>query len=275
MSAGAGDPSSEQPPRDRTRQRSDRRSRSRTPPERGRAHRTARGVGSAWGNLTSDQKLAAVAAIALLLSMLLPWYQETGNALVRNRLVSIDNSKNAFQVYSFVEAAVFVVSAGVLALLYARGHRRAFHLPGGDGAVIMAAGFWVMFLVFYRQLDKPDGRHEGPINTSIGVEWGIFVAFLLGALLAYAGFRIRASHVPEPVADDVPAPATPAGDAPRPAPAAWLDEDDDTPPRPPSERTTVPDRPRPRRTTTEGPALEGGDLDVDEPAEYRPPPRKR
>jgi len=215
------------------------RARTRRETERGRAHRTARGVGGAWRNLTSDQKLAALAAVALLLSMLLPWYQETGNALVNNRLVSIDNSKNAFQVYSFVEAAVFVVSAGVLALLYARGNRRAFHLPGGDGAVIIAAGLWVMFLVFYRQLDKPNGRHEGPINTSIGVEWGIFVAFLLGALLAYAGFRIRQAHTPEPVADDAP-PPTRGGPGPPPHP------------RPPP--PTAHPAPRPRRMSPHAPS---------------------
>jgi hypothetical protein len=251
------------------------RRRTRPEPRRGRAHRTARGVGAAWRNLTTDQRLAAGAAIALLLSMLLPWYQETGNALVNNRLVSIDNAKNAFQVYSFVEAAVFVVSAGVLALLYARGNRRAFHLPGGDGAVIIAAGLWVMFLVFYRQLDKPNGRHEGPINTSIGVEWGIFVAFLLGALLAYAGFRIRQAHTPEPVADDV-APTTrgPGAAQGRRDPTPWLDEDDEAPAGA-AGTTTVPGRPRPRRTPTgEGPPVEDG-LEVDEPAEYRPPPRKR
>ena len=72
----------------------------------------------------------------------------------------------------------------------------------------MGAGLWVMFLIFYRQLDKPNGRKEGLIQTSIGVQWGIFIAFLLWALLAYAGYRIRASHVPEPLVDDV---ATPAG----------------------------------------------------------------
>ena len=95
---------------------------------------------------------------------------------------------------------------GVLVLLWARAERKAFHLPGGDGTVIMGAGLWVMFLIFYRQLDKPNGRKEGLIQTSIGVQWGIFIAFLLGALLAYAGYRIRASHVPEPVVDDAPPP---------------------------------------------------------------------
>jgi hypothetical protein len=260
MSAGPHEPTPDEPVRTRS-QRRDEREPGRAPGRRARG--AARGIGSAWRILTPDQRLAAIAAFALLLSMLLPWYQETGNAIVDNKLTSIDNSKNAFQVYSFVEAAVFVVSIGVLALLYARGHRRAFHLPGGDGAVIIAAGLWVMLLIFYRQLDKPNGRHEGPINTTMGVEWGIFVAFLLGALLAYAGYRIKAAHTPEPPADDV-APSTPASaSAPSSPPAVdWLADD---------EAAAAP-RPRPRRPGAE--PLDTG-LSVDDPAEYRPPPRQR
>jgi hypothetical protein len=160
--------------------------------------RSARRLGRAWGALHPDQRLAGVAALALLLSMFLPWYQETGNAIVDGRLAAISADKSAFQVYSFVEAAIFLVAIGVLGLLFARGERRAFHLPGGDGLVVMAGGLWVMFLIFYRQIDKPSGRSEGPINTAIGVQWGIFVAFLLGALLAYAGWRIRAARVAAP-----------------------------------------------------------------------------
>jgi hypothetical protein len=240
-------------------------------------------VGGSWRALSQDQRLAAIAAIALLVSMLLPWYQETGFAVVQGRPVSLDDSKNAFQVYSFVEAAIFVVAAAVLALLYARGQRKAFHLPGGDGTVIMAAGLWVMFLIFYRQLDKPDGRQEGPISTSVGVEWGIFIAFLLGALLAAAGYRIRAAHTPEPVTDDAPPPprrprrepdpeppppdAAPTQVAPTeaapttPAPVARDEHEDDEP-------TAV--RPRPRAVDAD----DAQQLSFDEPAEYRPPPRR-
>jgi hypothetical protein len=263
MSAGAGGPGSDDPTRVQGRDRPPRRR-----PAADRARGAAGGIGAAWRNLTQDQRLAAIAAVALLVSMLLPWYQETGVAVVRGRPVSLDDSKNAFQVYSFVEAAVFVVSAGVLALMYARGHRKAFHLPGGDGTVIMGAGLWVMFLIFYRQLDKPEGRREGPISTSVGVEWGIFIAFLLGALLAYAGYRIRAHHTPEPAADDVPpppseAPTAPAAPPPAPPPAR---------PAPDEERTTVAERPpRPRADGDDDPF--DGQLSFDEPAEYRPPPR--
>ena len=247
--------------------------RQRPPAERARG--AAGRIRATWRELTQFQRLAAVAAIALLLSMLLPWYQETGFAVVRDRPVSLDDSKSALQVYSFVEAAIFVVAAGVLALLWVRGQRKAFHLPGGDGTVIMAAGLWVMFLIFYRQLDKPDGRREGPISTSVGVEWGIFIAFLLGALLAYAGYRIRAAHTPEPPVDDAP-PTAPTDPAPGPAepparaPAAAAPEAPDAPRAQPGGDDTTVAEPRPPSRPADG---DDGQLSFDEPAEYRPPPR--
>jgi hypothetical protein len=233
-----------------------------TSPAAERARGAVARIGRAWDRLGPDQRLAAVAAIALLASMLLPWYQESGNAIVAGKLVRIEDSKNAFGVYSFIEGAIFLVVAGVLVMLFARGERKAFHLPGGDGTVVMAAGLWVMFLIFYRQLDKPNGRHEGMIQTTVGVQWGIFIAFLLGALLAYSGYRIRASHVPEPAADDVPPPAAETV----PAPAAVRTADD------PAEAPTA--RVRRRPPPPDEDSLEG-QLSFDEPGEYRPPPRRR
>jgi len=215
-------------------------------------------IGRDWRALSSEQRLAAVAAILLLLSMLLPWYEETGNAIVGGKLERIDDAKSAFGVYSFVEAAIFVVVVGTIALLWARAERKAFHLPGGDGTVIMGAGLWVMFLIFYRQLDKPNGRKEGLIQTSVGVQWGIFIAFLLGALLAYAGYRIRAAHVPEPVTDDAPPP-----------PPEEPKTEEPPPSDKPDEATVVARRPRPP-----GDDPFEGQLSFDEPAEYRPPPRR-
>jgi hypothetical protein len=245
----------------------------------------ARGLASrtrgAWRRLTPEQRLATIAALALLASMLLPWYQETGNAIVDGRLAPIEDSKNAFQVYSFVEAAIFLVAAGILVLMFARGERRAFHLPGGDGTVVLAAGLWVMFLVFYRQLDKPDGREEGPINISVGVQWGIFIAFLLGALLAYAGYRIRAAHVPEPDLEAARPPAPPdpptgptrpmgparrkpAGASEAPTTVEGQLSFDEAPDEAPTERA----EPAAPRVPREPP--EDGDV-----PEYHPPPRRR
>jgi hypothetical protein len=214
-------------------------------------------IGRNWRALGGEQHLAAIAALALLLSMLLPWYRESETVIVKGTPKNLVNALNAFEVYSFVEAAIFVVVVGVLVLLWARAERKAFHLPGGDGTVIMGAGLWVMLLIFYRQFDRPN---RSGVSVDVSVNWGIFIAFLLGALLAYAGYRLRAAHVPEPVVDDAPPPEAETV----PAPAAAHPPPDD----PDTEPTVVARRRRP-------PADDGldGQLSFDEPAEYRPPPR--
>jgi hypothetical protein len=167
-------------------------------------------VAGAWRGLHPDQRLAGLAAVLLLLSMFLPWYDVTTNFVVQNRPGTESSARSAFQVYSFVEAAIFLVAIGVIALLFFRGEKKAFHLPGGDGSVILAAGLWVTFLIFYRQFDKPGVEHSGPVSGTVGVQWGIFIAFLLGALLAYAGWRIRTANIGEPPADDLaPRPPSP------------------------------------------------------------------
>ena len=215
-------------------------------------------IGRNWRALGSEQHLAAIAALALLLSMLLPWYRESETVIVKGTPKNLVNALNAFEVYSFVEAAIFVVVVGVLVLLWARAERKAFHLPGGDGTVIMGAGLWVMLLIFYRQFDRPN---RSGVSVDVSVNWGIFIAFLLGALLAYAGYRLRAAHVPEPVVDDAPPPEAETV----PAPAAAHPPPDD----PDTEPTVVARRRRP-------PADDSldGQLSFDEPAEYRPPPRR-
>jgi hypothetical protein len=215
-------------------------------------------IGRNWRALSSEQRLASIAALALLISMLLPWYRESQTVVVKSQAQRLVNSLNAFEVYSFIEAAIFVVAIGTLVLLWARAERKAFHLPGGDGTVIMGAGLWVMFLVFYRQFDRPN---RSGVNVDVSVNWGIFIAFLLGALLAYAGYRIRAAHVPEPATDDAP---------PEPAPPPPPSPSEGRPPDDPGDSPTV--VARRRRPPGEDPF--DGQLSFDEPAEYRPPPRR-
>ena len=94
---------------------------------------------------------------------------------------------------SFVEAAIFLVSAGVLVLVLARAEGGTFHLPGGDGTVIFAAGLWASALIFYRVFDRPDVSGDG---GTVGIQWGFFVAFVAAGALAYAGQRMRAAARP-------------------------------------------------------------------------------
>jgi hypothetical protein len=152
----------------------------------------------AWRELEPEQRLAAIAALGLFVSMFLPWYSKTNTFVEHNAAKATQTSLSAFEAFSFVEAAVLLVSAGVLAMLFARVERHPFRLPGGDGTIVMIAGGWTALLIFYRLLDKPSLQGTQQITATVGVEWGIFIALLLALGLVYAGGRIRAAERPEP-----------------------------------------------------------------------------
>jgi hypothetical protein len=141
----------------------------------------------AFRALPPEMQQAAGAAAALVLTLFLPWY----SAVFRGEDRSFNRS--AFGEFSFVEAAVLLVGAGVLYLVWARSQRKAFHLPGGDGGVIMFAGAWAALLIVWRLFDTPESD-----SAEFGLQWGIFVALAVAGALAAAGARVRAAHRPEP-----------------------------------------------------------------------------
>ncbi len=155
-------------------------------------------LSDAWRALEPDQRLAALASLGLFASMFLPWYDKTDTLVVRGAARATQTSLSAFQAFSFVEAAVLLVSAGLLTMLFARAEGRVFQLPGGDGVTVLVAGVWTALLIFYRLLDKPGLQGTEHVTATVGVEWGIFIALLLAIAVAYAGARMRALERPGP-----------------------------------------------------------------------------
>lgn len=132
-----------------------------------------------------------MAAAGLAVTMLLPWYSLTGRVAQPERPATA--SRSALLTAGWVELAVLLVVAGVITLLYMRAERRAFHLPGGDGTVILGAGAWVGLLLLWRLFDRP--AYTG---FAVTLSWGYFVACAAAAFLVVAGLRLRAAHTPEP-----------------------------------------------------------------------------
>jgi len=189
---------------------------------------------AAWRALAREQRLVVVAAGVLLATMALPWYSRSVDAVVGGKLETATSAKLAITVFSFVEAAIFLVAVGVTALVLARGDKRAFHLPGGDGTIVSAAGAWATFLIFYRFVDKPGGSGSGQLQVEYGLSWGIFFGLLAALALVAAGLRLGAAQVAEPalpgdLAPDggpvrTPVPPARAPRAAAPSPAARSDD---------------------------------------------------
>jgi hypothetical protein len=151
--------------------------------------------------LGADERLAGLAAALLFLTMFLPWYEQHAAAVIGSgrtqELVSVNDNLNAFAVFSFIEAAVLLVAAAVLVLLFARAEHHDFALPGSDGAIVLLAGLWTILLLVLRLFDRPTITGHG-VAGNVGLQWGIFCALAAAGLLAYAGSRMRAAERPEP-----------------------------------------------------------------------------
>ena len=93
---------------------------------------------------------------------------------------------STFGPFSFVEAAEVLVALGVLALLRQRAEGKRFHLPFGDGTVVLAAGCWAALLILVRLLDRPLGQN--------------LLALACAGILAVAGAAERRKRP----ADDLP-----------------------------------------------------------------------
>jgi hypothetical protein len=142
-------------------------------------------------SLPPESRMTGGAAAALAFSLILPWYQVSffgGKG-------AVTDSRSALQVFTWIEAAILLVALGVLFLVYARAQRQAFHLPGGDGFVVSAAGAWALALIVWRLFDKPSVSERA---ATVGIQWGIFFSLLAAAALVGAGARVRAAGRPEP-----------------------------------------------------------------------------
>jgi hypothetical protein len=224
----------------------------------------------AWRSLPRERRLAAYASIGLFLALFLPWYQRQFFVIVNGIPKPASDSQTGWAAFSFAEAAVLLVAVGVLTLLFQRAEGRAFHLPGGDGWVITAAGFWTCVLIIWRIFDKQGATSHSQSITTSGIEWGIFVALAVAAFLAYSGQRIRAAHQPEP-----PLPGEqPRAAAPREQPRAGAPREQPRPeaPRPAGRSASLPaGRPEPPRLRSWSAQEEGDPTPEPQPEPVRAP----
>jgi hypothetical protein len=143
--------------------------------------------------LPPELRNAGLAATAMVVTLLLPWYEQS--YVPEGTREFVQRNVSAFGAFSFVEAAVLLVAAGVLFLVWARSEKKAFHLPGGDGTAIALAGGWAALLIIWRLFDEPDAT--GP-SSDYSLQWGIFAALVAAVTLMVMGLRVRAAHRPEP-----------------------------------------------------------------------------
>lgn len=139
--------------------------------------------------LDDGRKLAAVGSIVFLVSLFFPWYEKS--VVPEGAKTFVTTSLSAFGAFTWVEAALLLVDAAVLTLLYLRSTNRRVELPAGDGTMIAIAGGWMVALLLVRVFDKPSLSGEGAA-ASVGLQWGLLIAMASAGAILAAGLATRA-----------------------------------------------------------------------------------
>jgi hypothetical protein len=134
-------------------------------------------VGHTARALNPNQRLVAVGALGLVGSMFLPWWRDP---------FPPEFSYWAVNRFTFIELALVLVAASVLAMLWGRANGHGFHLPLSDATLTAAAGIWSCVLIVVRIADPPS---RGGVDYDR--RWGWIVGLVSGLVLAYAGVRGR------------------------------------------------------------------------------------
>jgi hypothetical protein len=124
-------------------------------------------------SLEPPARLAATGALAIPVSMLLPWYGiQFGPGL----------AQTGFDSFGLGELALLVTAGAALYLI------TPLPRPLSEGALLAVAGAWAALLVAYLMIDRPD---EISGHTDIHLRYGIFVAMGGALALLLGGLRLR------------------------------------------------------------------------------------
>jgi hypothetical protein len=149
--------------------------------------------------LTIGDMIAGVGGIVLLISLFLPWY----GASVSVAGFSASSSASGWEVLSFVDILLFLISLAAIAIVAAKATGQ---LPAEVPAALMLLGLGALavLLVLFRIIDIPAG--DVPDEVDLSRKVGIFLALIGAGAVAYGGWRTNTETPGARVATTTPPP---------------------------------------------------------------------
>jgi hypothetical protein len=137
------------------------------------------------GRLRLGEVVAALAGIALLVVMFLPWYGP--NAQLGLAAASaghrIDRAFSAWEAFGILDILLLVTALAAIGVAVLAGTQRSVALPVAASVVVTALGVFVTLLVLYRLVNEPLGP-----DSLTDIRFGAYLGLGLCALVALGGF---------------------------------------------------------------------------------------
>jgi hypothetical protein len=133
-------------------------------------------------SLDKASRLCAAGALAVPVSLLLPWYG----------IPISDLSQTGLAAFGFAHVALLITVGAALFLVMRMSAGHPLPRPLREGTLVAAAGLWGALLVGYLMLDRPDQLAD---STRVGLRFGAFVALAGTLVLMLGGLRMRGAQV--------------------------------------------------------------------------------
>jgi hypothetical protein len=135
-----------------------------------------------FARLGAGERMAALGAAAMPVSLLFPWYGfKLGSPI----------SATAIDSFNFAHAALLVTAAAVIFVLI-RAQDRPLPRPLSVGGLLIAAGIWSGVILIYLFADPPDELVDIATIGGVRIRYGAFVAAGGAAAMIVGGMRARA-----------------------------------------------------------------------------------
>jgi len=129
--------------------------------------------------LTRGERIAAIGALVVIASPLLPWYGvPVGGGL----------SKSAFEDFGLAALAMLITAGAALTLIVRRMRGHMLPRPLGVGGLLMVCGAWICLLVVYLIAARPEAL-AGSDNVNLRI--GPFVCLGGAVAIVVGGMRVR------------------------------------------------------------------------------------
>jgi hypothetical protein len=137
------------------------------------------------GTLSQGTKIAAGAAVVLLISTFLEWV----HASVSLGPIKASSGSSGFSEYFFGKlVALLAIGVIVLIVLAAKGSLPDLPLP--TSMLIAGAGVLSFLFALFHVFSTPGGDVSGVSGVDIGASYGVYVAMLAAAGVAFGGYRM-------------------------------------------------------------------------------------
>jgi hypothetical protein len=203
--------------------------------------------------LTQGEKIAGVSAVLLFIFMFFEWYGVSISG--GGETIAVGGGGNAWDALDFIPILLLIAIIATIGVVVIQATDSDIELPVHGAAIITVVGIISALLILFRIIDTPTFASIGGVSAEGSVKFGIFLALIAAAGMAFGGWRTMQEEgttfgdaadrlssgggpgatPPQPPAGSPPPPPPPSSTPPPPPPPPTSG----TPPPPPSSGSGV------------------------------------